>query len=288
MRRALCLLAASVLFSFPAHSQTFVDASTGLPRVIAWGTTIGDYDADGRMDLLCFDASTQWEATLYKNTTNGFTKQPLPSVWNNQGYSDSFWADQNGDGLLDLLLTGMNEEAQPLSFILRQNVDGTFDNSQAPVPGRPLAWVDLDNDGRLDIVTSPAFANGLSIQWQEANGSYNTSSLVPQQFVQKITTADFDSDGDADLVVGGGVNYRIYRNDGFRRFTDTGASVKCTLFRDMNGDGLLDAVYSIEVNPVVTSYVQFNWGSFNFEETALTLDTFHRVSSSGDFDGDGF
>ncbi|HEX7860096.1 MAG TPA: FG-GAP-like repeat-containing protein [Verrucomicrobiae bacterium] len=288
MRQSLCLLTASLFFVLSAQCQTFVDASTGLPRVIASGTAIGDYDADGQMDLLCFDATSQWEPSLYKNMTNAFSKQALPRIANSIGLHDAFWRDATGDGLLDLLLVGMDEASRPFSFIMRQNPDGTFEASANQLPGRPLGWVDLNNDGRLDIVGTPMYSNGLIVHWRQRDGSYRTETLLTDRYIQQVHAADLDSDGDLDLILNWQQERRIFRNDGFGRFVDTGAALKSTLLRDMNGDRLLDAVYSIEVNPVVTSYLQFNRGSFAFNEVALALDTFHRVSTSGDFDGDGF
>src|SRR5262245_36765324 len=91
-------------------AQTFVDASVGLPRTYAYGTSVADFDADGRLDFLCFDPATQWDAIIFRNREDGtFVKSATPVASNSRGFTRSVWGDDNGDGLLDLLLSGVDD-----------------------------------------------------------------------------------------------------------------------------------------------------------------------------------
>src|SRR5687768_5807125 len=102
-----CLLLLLAGVSSSVHGQTFVDNSIGLPRAFAGGTAVGDFDADGRLDLLCFDPADQWEAKLFRNhAVNDWRAVALPKVTNAHARGSCFWGDYNRDGKLDLLLSG--------------------------------------------------------------------------------------------------------------------------------------------------------------------------------------
>lgn len=82
----------------------------------------------------------------------------LPGV---EGLQDSSaaWADYNGDGRLDLLITDARF-AQTVTQLWQQNSNGTFTDvtSKAFPTGIPavgsssVAWADYNNDGRPDLL----------------------------------------------------------------------------------------------------------------------------------------
>ena len=188
--------------SLELRSQTFVDNSVGLPRSYGWSASLGDYDADGRLDLLCFDSATLFEPSLYRlQEDRTFAKVPLPFAPNNQGWVNSAWADFNRDGRLDLLLSSSSPSNQAQAAIWLQNPDGTFSEQPYHPAGNPRAWADLDNDGRLDII-SDSPSGGLVIYWNDPRAGFASATQLPIVSAgRSLDLVDLDNDGDLDLAL---------------------------------------------------------------------------------------
>lgn len=119
-----------------------------------------------------------------------------------------------------------------------------------------LTPVDLDQDGRLDLVFCEARDNTVNWLRQETGGGYTEHRLATDlRAPVHVEAADMDGDGDLDLVVAsmGAVfpnNDRIgtvfvLENDGHQRFTPhvvlaNTSRVTDARPADLNGDGRLD------------------------------------------------
>jgi hypothetical protein len=98
-------------------------------------------------------------------------------------------------------------------------------------PGSENLWIplDLDADQQTEFVYFPA-SGGLSILDRQADGSYAATTLPLADVVDSATTpvlADFDNDGDLDLLVYDDNAYRhlVYRRTGHRTFAETPAAI---------------------------------------------------------------
>jgi hypothetical protein len=76
-----------------------------------------DFDHDGRLDLYVNGTVTggaSWQDTLFRNTGSGFVDVTPPSIRRLQADHGVQWADVDGDGDLDLALTGARADGMHL------------------------------------------------------------------------------------------------------------------------------------------------------------------------------
>jgi hypothetical protein len=116
-----------------SNGFTNVTASVapGLPAVYSGSVAWGDYDNDGRLDLLLTGNINQnaRACQLWRNTGIGFVNVPLPELPEASGGSAA-WGDFDNDGRLDFLLTGASG-ATNISQIWR-NLGWVADTPPAP------------------------------------------------------------------------------------------------------------------------------------------------------------
>jgi FG-GAP-like repeat/Kelch motif/Galactose oxidase, central domain len=236
-------------------SDGFIPIKAGLPGVF-YGTAVwGDYDRDGRLDILIagIDPSYQPITQIWRNTGSGFTNinAGLPGL----AYGTAAWGDYDNDGRLDILLTGAtnllqvggfpnfsfgpfetNDVITPLSgnpagFVTQiwRNTGNGFTNINAGLPGvwaSSAAWGDYDNDGRLDVLLAGAtssfvivtphpgffsytnyqsFATGFISQiWRNTGtGFTNVNAGLPGVGYGSVAWCDFDRDGRLDFLLAG-------------------------------------------------------------------------------------
>jgi hypothetical protein len=305
----LALLAAA-----PAAAQPFQilndpdgDGTTSsLTGVRSSSSTWGDYDADGDLDLVVTgnagSGSGTPTATIYRNDGGG-TFTPLGAGLTSVAGS-SAWGDYDGDGDLDLVVTGADESLNATATIYRNDGGGTFTDIGASLTGvifgTSSAWGDYDGDGDLDLVVTGADGS-TSTAMIYRNGGEGTFTPLGAGLtgVRNGSSAwgDYDADGDLDLVVTGRASLiytaTIYRNDGEGTFTDigaglTGVQASSSAWGDYDGDGDLDLVVTgfDGSNPTATIYRNDGEGTFTGIGAGLT-GVASSSSAWGDYDGDG-
>ncbi|MCH7526645.1 MAG: CRTAC1 family protein [Planctomycetes bacterium] len=204
------------------------------------GAAWGDYDNDGDLDLY---VTAFGPNALYENLGDGtfIDVTEASGVQDTRFSAGASWADFDRDGDLDLYVTNyvdfvyreedrlaverqyateqpytLNPSSYPPlpNTLFRNNGDGTFADVANAVgvanpSGRSLSasWVDLDNDGWVDLYVANDVSNnavylnrcsGGRLHFEDAGA---TSLAADYRGAMGIAVADFDDDLDQDLSV---------------------------------------------------------------------------------------
>ena len=271
----------------------FININAGLPGV-SWGSVAwGDYDNDGRLDVLLTGYSDSGDiAQVWRNTGNGFTNlnAGLPEVHN----SSAAWGDYDNDGRLDILLTGLSDSGETAQ--VWRNTGNGFTNINAGLTGvqyGSVAWGDYDNDGRLDILlTGLVGTNEIAQVWRNTGSGFtNISAGLPGVCYSSVAWADYDNDGKLDILLTGSGIAEVWRNTG-SGFTNINAGLpgvdsSSVAWGDYDNDGQVDILLTGVSGSNKIAEVWRNTGS-GFTNFDAGLPGVSEGSVAwGDYDNDG-
>lgn len=236
----------------------------GLNRKDGNGTCAwGDYDNDGRIDLLLAGSGTflalyRNEGARFRDVTREAGLAGVPS-----GYSLNF-VDYDNDGRLDIYLS-LNGWSGPMPNRLYRNLGGRFQDVTAetgagdPGSGFVSLWGDFDNDGHLDFAVANGVLKDGSVPQIYRNLGGKFQNVTHEAGIREpatygaigIALGDYDRDGDLDMFINGlgTAPNRLYRNMGGFRFQEVSRQAGVTqpphngfvsFFLDYNNDGYPD------------------------------------------------
>ena len=255
-----------------------------------------DYDRDGYLDLYVNDESgPEARNILYRNKGDGtfedVTQQAGLHVQFHAMYGGSLGgmaaADFNDDGWPDLYLAVFQDRNR---LLINDGQGGFEDATTGEIDDEGEAFGvavgDIDNDGDMDIFQAAGGSNevvnfrsvllenlggGVFLDVLEGSG---LSALADGRFGEPVF-ADFDNDGDLDLLISGGVSSEMlffFLNNGDGTFVEATDQLGAergvnSAVGDFNGDGALDFVTSDFVEPAfyyiiaatITTGCGWNW-----------------------------
>lgn len=262
------------------------------------GVHAGDIDGDGDMDAVAV-SSIDNKIGWFENTDGFGTFSTLQLISDQAADAEAvFLADLDGDGDLDILFAA--EEDQQIAWY--KNLDGAGHFGALQTISAGTDWVvsvsatDLDGDGDLDVLAS-SFEEDKIIWFRNLNGTGNFGSQLVITSEAKNTkfsrTADFDQDGDMDIVASASEVILFFKNGGGSFGTpDTIAAnldgADEVHPADIDGDGDLDVVFSARGDWLV-GWIENEDGNGNFGVVHTITGTAQAVSSCfpADLDGDG-
>lgn len=269
------------------------------PELMVGGVAAIDFDNDGCMDIFFANGAAmpslqktgpEYFNRLFRNNCDGtFTDVTQKAGVAGEGYSIGVAvADYDNDGHPDIFVAGVNR-----NILYRNRGNGTFedvtekarlggvDPRYAKLWSVAAAWVDVDNDGWLDLVVSNY------VQWDPA---IEPACGTAERPLYCHPAAYHDTPN------------QLFRNNHDGTFTDIthSSGIGAQLGKgmgvavaDYDGDGLMDIFIA---NDSVPSFLFHNLGHGKFEEAGMLAgvalnDDGQPVASMGadfrDYDNDG-
>jgi hypothetical protein len=158
--------------------------------------------------------------------------------------------DVNGDGNLDLIVTGADPNSSNWSYtVLLGNGNGSF---QPPVLYQQniqaiaftVVTADFNKDGKLDFAVPTG--NSVAVLLGHGDGTFASPALFFDGEADSIVSADFNGDGNPDIAGGGSSGLAILFGNGNGTFQPavfpSTTGIGGVLTADLNGDGKADII----------------------------------------------
>lgn len=242
-----------VQFSNPFQVDLLSKSSTLFPGIYDGSISAIDINDDGYLDVFLSGKDT---ISIYLNKLGGefeLLNTMLPIL----SESHSSWGDFDNDGDIDLLFSGYNmEEMSPKTYIF-ENKSGEFSevaHNLKDLSGGFCEWIDINNDGKLDIILSGIDKDSIKSTrlYHNENGEYiEKSTNFPSVTNSSISIEDRDKNNYLDFIILGITDSvritEIYNNNQGDFVKDSidlvGVEHGDARFLDINHDGLLDLYY---------------------------------------------
>ena len=178
-----------------------------------------DYDNDGDSDLFVIHSD---EIRLFNNESGSYFNDVTELVGiideGRVGICCSAWGDYDNDGFFDLFITRYDKPDQ----LYKNSGNGTFSELASSlhiareIMSLDVSWIDYDNDGDLDLFLSADPLDDCELYQNNGDATFSkTSRRLFRSYATdwerdlRISSADYDSDGDLDLFLNG----TLYRNN---------------------------------------------------------------------------
>jgi hypothetical protein len=283
----------------------------------------GDYDNDGRLDVLVSGPVNQWR--LYHNDGNAMFSAVTTGVMSQRSLHgmSGVWGNPDNDGDLDFYAgpTWTSSESPAMYWndgqgnFVRQPVGPWWTSNHIPLRGVLTAWGDFDRDGFLDAFLDSEFCfswgpatNALLHNNGDGTFAAVTNSVlnIRNDSVLWSYAVDYDNDGALDLVPvrSGGLPTQFYHNDGHGVFTEaTPEPIRSEVnycyhaaWADFDNDGDLDVFFAGLTSAGSPERFYVNNGDGTFSPWTGQPASFEGelpsgwtgVEAWGDFDNDGY
>jgi Tfp pilus assembly protein PilF len=285
-----------------------VTAKWGFGGTPALAAVAGDYDNDGRVDLLVLQPSG---LALFRNEGDtGFkdaTAAAKLPAYPHPAVAAAF-LDNDHDGDLDVFVAGAADpakaDAPAPGLLLQNNGDGTFtdvtERAKVGAPSHSVAVVPTDFDNRRDLDVFVLREHGPVLFKNVRDGSFEDAAAAVGLGEAKgsfrcAAAGDFNKDGYTDFFLGAAATSWLAASDGRGAFRVSEAppvvaGAEAAVFFDYDADGLLDLLVLTAKGPRLLR--QAGGGFADVSETAFAAPLRGRglegaALAVADLDGDG-
>ena len=253
----------------PSGSGNSIQSSVMFPSQALLGTQsfattvcVADIDNDGFKDVVAAAQNDSLAPVAwYRNNGDGTfgLKQVVTTLAS--GAFAVRAADLDGDGLLDIVSTSVNDRKVAWYKNIVNPITGvhTFGPQQVLTATyrypRSVDIADLDNDGISDILTISFVDSNISWMHNNGNGTFGPLQIITTQSANPLAAiaADLDGDGKRDIVAGSLNDHTVawYKGNGNGTFgakqilvnnVNAPGSVAAA---DLDGDGRLDVTAAL-------------------------------------------
>jgi hypothetical protein len=277
----------------PFETRDFISLDNdNLPNGMVIKSIPCDIDRDGFFDLAVLFED---KIVIYEN--DGIGKyNPKLEIPVNKMPADFICVDYNSDNRVDFLVSFVSEK---VIAVFEQTDGGEFLEyikiSNRISSPKNFQSIDIDNDGRLDILYDDDIILGSSSGSETI--AFVDAPILSNRDYSLLEVQDFDLDMDMDILFGGGVNSRQFSWIENRYPMKGPVNQLCNYCEgnhmaigDFNADGYLDFVLFGEGNFGYNQGVlKLDNGNMNYETIELTNSRYTEVNHTvGDYDNNGY
>ncbi|MEB3294201.1 MAG: DUF4347 domain-containing protein [Synechococcales bacterium] len=266
----------------------------------SWLSVVEDVNRDNKLDFIQASSQTVNGTTVSTIVTylgdgaGGFTPTNSPLILASSGLSNIRVGEMTGDDKLDLVTT-RSLPGSPFHFVEVHAGDGaggfsTVQESASSISASPrsLRLADVDNDGKLNILT--VNFNRQNVYVWLRNVGITQYQVGPDPL--DLAVGDFNQDNKLDFVTTSPTanNILIHLGDGNGNFTaqapiPMGTAPSMIALGDVDGNGKLD-ILTANVSNNVSVLLGTGGGNFS-APTTIAIGNRPSQISLGDMNGDG-
>lgn len=292
---SLALACFIISSTIQAQPLCFLPHSTYATGTAPVGSTVGDFNEDGKLDIAT--SNQLGTVSIFLGTGTGTFGGANNFAAGSQPYGISC-ADFNSDTHLDLVVTNLTVAGQFAIYLGVGN--GTFGAATSFTAGsqpREVAVGDFNNDGKKDLAVANSAPGTVSILLGTGTGLFGVANnILTGSFPSDVAIGDFNNDGNADVVVSnvtpGDVSILLGQGNGSFNFPvvnyTVGASPYGVAIADFNNDGKKDFCTANNADNTISVRLGTDTGTFGATATfPLAANLSPRGISTGDFNADG-